>query len=174
MKNLLLLTTALSLALSGAVTAQGDALNREDKEFLKNTAELNSAEVVVGKLAQEKGGPEVKKIGAMLVEDHSKANDELAELAKKKNVELKMEPNSAQKKMAAELEKKTGAEFDKEFHEHQAKDHKKAIRAFEDASKDAKDPDVKAYATKQLPALQKHLHAVAGEGHDKKAHDKKD
>ena len=168
MKNLLLLTTALSLALTGITSAQGDALTREDKEFLKNAAEMNSAEVALGKLAQEKGGPEVKKIGKMLVEDHSKANEELMALAKKKNVQIEVEPNAAQKKLAADFEKRNGAEFDKEFHEHQAKDHKKSIRAFEDAAKDSKDPDVKAYATKQLPGLQKHLHAVSGEGHDKK------
>jgi putative membrane protein len=171
MTKLLLLSTALSLALTGIASAQGDAISREDKEFLKNAAEINSTEVASGQLAQEKGGPEVQKVGKMLVEDHSKANEELMALAKKKNVELTIEPNAAQKKMMTALEKKTGAEFDKEFHKLQEKSHKMAIRAFEDAAKDSKDPDVKAYATKQLPGLQKHLHAVSGEGHDEKKKD---
>jgi putative membrane protein len=167
MKKLLLLTTVLSLAASGVGLAQGDALNREDKEFLKNASEMNAAEVAVGKLAQEKGGPEVKKAGAMLVEDHTKAQDELSALTKKKNVELEMEPTSAQKKLVATLEKQEGEKFDKAFHESQSKSHKKAIKMFEDAAKDAKDADVKAYATKQLPGLQKHLEMLSGGKHDK-------
>jgi putative membrane protein len=49
-------------------------------------------------------------------------------------------------------------DFDKTFIREQGiQDHKHDIKEFEKASKEAKDPDVKAYATKTLPVLQKHL-----------------
>lgn len=165
MKRLLTLAAVLAIGATNCL-AQDDALTREDKEFLKNASEIGITEVELGKLAEQKGGPEVKKLGAMLVADHSKSNQELATLAKSKKVELKMEPAATQKQMLSAFEGKSGAEFDKEFKEHVTKDHEKAIKTFQDAAKDAKDPDVKAFATKNLKGLQAH-HSAAG-GQEKK------
>jgi putative membrane protein len=145
-----------------SVFAQGDALTREDKEFLKNAAELGTTEVELGKLAAEKGGSEdIKKLGKKMAADHKKSNAELSKLAKNKKVDLKMESTAAQKQMISAFEKKTGAEFDKEFREHVAKDHKDAIKTFEDAAKDAKDPEVKAFAEKNLSTLKEHHSALS-------------
>jgi putative membrane protein len=152
-----------TVALATTTTfAQEDALTREDKEFLKNASELGMTEVELGKLAIKNGGSDdVKKLGKKLVSDHQKTNAELSKLAKKKNVELKMEPTVAQKKMISSFENKSGAEFDKEFREHAAKDHKDAIKTFEDAAKDAKDPDVKSFAEKNLSTLKEHHSALS-------------
>jgi putative membrane protein len=149
-------------ALSFAGTASGaDALSGQDKEFIKNASELGLAEVESGKLAQQKAtSPELKKFGARMVTDHTKANEELMALAKAKGVELKAEPAASQKRMLSGLAEKSGAEFDKEFREHQIKDHEKAIKQFSEASKEAKDPDVKAFAAKHLPHLQEHLSMI--------------
>lgn len=51
----------------------------------------------------------------------------------------------------------TGAKFDHEYMEHMVDDHEKDVKEFEDASKNAKDPDIKAFAAKTLPTLQEHL-----------------
>jgi putative membrane protein len=37
------------------------------------------------------------------------------------------------------------------------KDHEKDVKEFEKAAKDAKDPDVKTWATNTLPTLKHHL-----------------
>jgi putative membrane protein len=37
------------------------------------------------------------------------------------------------------------------------KDHKKDVKEFQTASKDLKDPELKAWAQKTLPILQEHL-----------------
>ena len=161
MKRMLKVTmAALALAFASTALAQ-DALSGEDKEFLKNAAELGITEVQMGKLAQQQGSsPDVKQHGELIASEHSKANDELLALAKEKGVELKGEPAGSQKHMLNALAKKSGAEFDKEYIEHQAKDHRKAIDMFQDAARDIKDPDIKAFAAKQLPHLQQHLAAL--------------
>lgn len=161
MKRLFKLTatmfTTVALGLAGAAIGQ-EALSRQDKEFIKKAAEMGVAEVEMGKLAEQKASnPALKAHGAKLVADHSKANQELTQLAQKKGVEIKAEPSAAQKREMGSLAKNSGAEFDKEFTEQQVKDHKKAIREFEKAARDAKDPDVKAFAAEHLPHLQNHL-----------------
>ena len=157
------LVLAAAFATACVVVAQTDAINREDKEFLKNASEMGWAEIELGKLAAEKGtAADVKALGAKLVADHNKGNADLIILAKSKGVDLGHQPTALQKRMLAAFEGKTGAEFDKEFREHARKDHEKAIKTFTDAAKDAKDPDVKAYAVKNLAMLQEHLQMAGG------------
>jgi len=93
----------------------------------------------------------------MLVDQHTKANDELTQLANAKGVELPAAPPRAMRREIDQLGKKSGDEFDKEFIKTAVKDHKKDIKEFEKATKDLKDPEVKAWATKTLPVLKEHL-----------------
>jgi putative membrane protein len=51
----------------------------------------------------------------------------------------------------------TGAAFDRGFVEAQVKAHQEAITLFEKESSNGSDSDLKAFATKQLPALRAHL-----------------
>ena len=61
-----------------AGTGQGEDTN----EFAMKAANGGMMEVELGRMAQEKGmSKDVKEFGAMMVADHSKANDELKTLA---------------------------------------------------------------------------------------------
>ena len=143
--------------------AQTDAVTKEDKEFFKNAGELNTTEIALGRMAQEKAfSPEIKALGKTLETDHTAMTADLVALAKAKGVELTIQPTVTEKTMLAAFKDKAGAEFDREFREHVAKDHEKAIKMFTDAAKDSKDPDVKAFAAKNLAALQGHHQAVGG------------
>ena len=115
-----------------------------------------------GKLAVAKAtSPELKTLGARLAADHTKSNEELVALAVKKGVEMKLEPTSVQKKMLADFQAKSGAEFDKELMEHVRKDHEKGLRTFADAAADSKDPDIQAFAMKNVAVMKEH-HQLAG------------
>ena len=48
--------------------------------------------------------------------------------------------------MADKLSKLSGKDFDKEYISDMVDDHEKDVKEFEKASKDAKDPDLKAWA----------------------------
>jgi putative membrane protein len=90
-------------------------------------------------------------------EDHGKANKELEAIAKKKNVQLSKNLEGKHKSEVERLAKLMGDEFDREYMEAMVKDHKEDIEKFEQAAKNAKDSDVKAFASKQLPTLKEHL-----------------
>jgi putative membrane protein len=148
---------ALAAACGIAFAADNTALSRHDKDFLEKAAAGGLLEVQAGKMAESKAqNADVKAFGSMLVTDHSAANDELKALAEKKGVKL---PTALPKKEQKKVDKMAKAkDFDKTFiHEQGVEDHKHDVKDFEKASKDAKDPDVKAFAAKTLPTLQKHL-----------------
>ena len=150
----------LTLVLASACCvafAQGQQLDKKDREFIQKAGAGGLEEVQAGKLAEGKAqNPDVKSFAGMLVTDHGASNQELQSLAQQKGVTLSTTlPHKQQNKIDKMAKAK---DFDKTFiHEQGIEDHKDDIKEFEKASKGAKDPDVKAYATKTLPVLQKHL-----------------
>jgi putative membrane protein len=132
-----------------------------DTEFMTEAAQGGMAEVELGKLAATKAqNAEVKRFGQKMVEDHSKANAELKELAVKKNLSLPTEVNSKQKDLMDKLSKLSGAEFDKAYVDAMVDDHEEDVEAFKDESEGGKDAEVKAWAGKTLPTLQSHLDMI--------------
>lgn len=154
-----LLGTAFSLSLSSTrlLADAKDTLNDYDVKFVKEQAAAGMAEVKVAELAVQKASrADVKAFAEMLVADHTKANSELAALAKQKGVDTSasVDPDSAKKFQT--LEGYSGADFDKQFLQEMDSDHKHCISAFEDAAKDARDGDLKAWVNKTLPTLKAH------------------
>lgn len=132
-----------------------------DNDFMKDAAVGGMSEVELGKLASSKAAnAEVKQFGRMMVTDHSKANEELKTLAAKKNVTLPTEPDAKHKATMSEMQANSGADFDRGYVSDMIEDHEKDVAAFEEKSRNAADPDVKAFAAKTLPTLRKHLEAI--------------
>ena len=149
---------AASLALFGAAAAQAADIDGKAKSFLQNAYEDGLAEVKAGQLALGKTANEdVKKFAQMMVDDHGKANTEMKMLADKKNVKVASEPTMVAKGKEKMMNAKSGADFDKAFADAMVEDHKKAIKAFEEAANEAKDADVKAFASATVAKLKHHL-----------------
>jgi putative membrane protein len=130
----------------------------DDSEFLVDQAEVNLAEIEIGKLAQTKGtNPEVKKFGKMLVDDHTKAASEVSALAQAKNFTLPTSLTEDGQEEYKKLNEKSGADFDKKFADMMIDGHEKAINKLEKASKDAKDADVRTWASNNIAGLTAHL-----------------
>jgi len=129
-----------------------------DETFITKAATGGMAEVELGRMGVEKASSdEVKKFAQRMVDDHSKANDELKTLAQSKNVTLPEPADPHAKAMQDKLSKMSGASFDRAFMQTMVVDHKKAVNDFRMASKSAKDPEIKAWAAKTLPTLEEHL-----------------
>jgi len=184
-------------------TAQSTTtINSDDSAFLKDAAHDGVMEVQIGRLAVDKAtDPEIKQFAQRLIDDHSKANQDLTALASQKGVSLPAmsdtatispgsqstdqatatseameKPNptdtSATKERHARVDTDamlkdekdlsklsglSGDAFDRAFIEMQVKGHERDVKEFEKVSKQAKDPDVRAFAANTLPTLQGHL-----------------
>src|SRR5579872_2657875 len=76
-----------------AVAQTSSSLSSADQKFIKEAAQGGMAEVELGQLAiQNASSEQVKKFGQRMVTDHSKANDQLKELAASKGVTLPQTP----------------------------------------------------------------------------------
>jgi putative membrane protein len=99
----------------------------------------------------------VKNFAQMMVTDHTAANDELKKLAASKNITLPTTMGEDEQDKIDKLNKKTGKDFDQDYMDMMVKDHKNDIDKFEKAGNNLDDPDLKNFAMKALPTLQKHL-----------------
>ena len=136
----------------------GIAVVAEDAKFATDAANAGMTEVAAGKVAAEKAvNPQVKEFGAMMVTDNTKVNEELMAIAKTKNITLPTAPDADHEKMLTDLSAKTGTDFDKAYVDAMVDGHKKVASMLEDASKNCKDADLMAFATKTLPAVKMHL-----------------
>lgn len=151
--------TATTLPGAATATSKDAKLSRADAGFLKDAALAGMAEVESSQLALQKAtDPTVKSFAQKMVDDHTKANEELKALAQSKGVELPDEPSLMQKGKLKALSTADGADFDKRYAENMGVEaHADTVKLFQKAAKDAKDPDVKAFAANKLPTLQDHL-----------------
>jgi putative membrane protein len=148
---------------AGAASGNSAKPGTSDQRFMKEAAQGGMAEVELGKLAvQNASSDEVKKFGQRMVDDHSKANDKLKELASAKGITLPQAPNAKQKATKDQLSKLSGEQFDKAYMRDMLKDHKQDIAAFQSESNIGHDADVKNFATQTLPTLRDHLKDAQG------------
>ena len=167
LKKILQSTLAMSTVvclLSFGASAQTSSSNSSshlspaDKAFVDKAAQGGMAEVELGKLATEKAQSEdVKKFGERMVNDHSKADDQLKQLASQKGVTLPSSLDAKDQALKDRLSKLSGSQFDHAYMQAMVQDHKKDVAEFQKESTSAKDPDVKNWAAQTLPTLQSHL-----------------
>jgi putative membrane protein len=152
------LTLSTSPAFAQANKAATAARPGSDQAWVMNTAKGGMAEVELGKLAVDKASnADVKKFAQRMVDDHSKANDELKALAGTKGITLPAGPDAAQKATHDRLAKLSGPAFDRAYMQVMVQDHTKAVAGFKSESQAGKDADIKAFAAKTLPTVEDHL-----------------
>lgn len=140
------------------VNPGGNMVPMADQHFMDKAAQGGMAEVKLGQLAKEHASNQaVKDFGQRMVDDHSKANDELKSLAGQKNVTLPAEIDARDQATYDHLSKLNGAAFDRAYMRDMVADHRKDIADFQKEANSGHDADVKAWTAKTLPVLQTHL-----------------
>ena len=129
-----------------------------DADFATKAGQANLAEVAAGRLAVSQGGrDDVKTFGQRMIDDHSKANDELAAAAATSGASVPTGPSVRQQAGAAELARLRGAAFDARYADMMVKDHQEAVALFRKESGSGADPALREFARKTLPVLETHL-----------------
>jgi putative membrane protein len=147
--------------------AQGDAgasksVASSDRDFVMTAAHDGMMEVEMGRMAVERASSDdVKQFGQRMIDDHSKANEELMRIATSKGLTVPAQMDAKHQadmdKTKADMGKMTGADFDRHYISMMVKDHEKAVRLFEEQANNGKDADLKSFASTTLPTLQTHL-----------------
>jgi putative membrane protein len=149
--------------------APGDtAQQMKDKMFVRNAAQGGLAEVELGKLAAEKGSSEdVKAFGKRMVEDHTKLNQDIAQLADSIGARVPKKMDKDQQAEYDKLSSLSGEDFDKEYITFMVKDHHSDLREFRMEASSTSDPDLKTAVDNGARVIREHMIAA-----DKMAHDR--
>jgi putative membrane protein len=155
-------STATPAATPTATSAtSATVLNDTDKDFVTSVAKGGMAEVDLANDALKHAtNPEVKTFAQKMADDHSKANQELTQLASTKGVTIPSEVQGGLKETKERLMKLTGKNFDQAFIKQMVEDHESTVKKFEDESTKAADADLKSWVNKTLPTLRSHLTAA--------------
>ena len=143
-------------------TTQKQAAHRAnaggDEKFMRDAAEGSVSEIELGKLAQEKGQSEhVKLFGKHMMEDHSKANEELKQIADREHINLPTSVSRQDANTHQRLEKLSGPQFDKAYAETMVKDHQQDVAAFKQEAGSGQKSSAQQFAQRELPTLESHL-----------------
>ena len=151
---------ALAVALS---TSMGTAFAATDNDFVDNAAAGGIAEIETSKLALEKSASaDIKAFANMMITDHSKANDELKAIAKKNDIEVPDDTTLVKQAKEKILDMRDES-FDAAYATNQVKAHEETIELFKKEANTVTDDKVKGatelkgFAQKMLPGLEKHL-----------------
>lgn len=151
---------AIALAMGIGMAQSKQTANRvaADNTFVNKAAMGGMAEVEMGQLAaQHASDAKVKEFGQRMVDDHSKANDELKKIASQKSETVPTTLDPKDQAAIDRLSRLNGAQFDRAYMDQMVKDHRQDIAEFKREGQSGDDPDIKAFASKTLPTLQEHL-----------------
>jgi len=129
-----------------------------DKDFVAKVASAGQFEVKSSQLALQKStNTDLKMFAQQMVNDHTKASQDLTTLASRKGWAMPTAMDAEHTEMLNRLGKLQSYDFDKAYGDIQVKEHEKAVTMFGQAAKDVQDADLKAWANKTLPTLREHL-----------------
>jgi len=153
-----ILGAGLVLGTTPLAVSAADKPGHAEREFITKAASGGRMEVELGRYATTHAASDrVKQFGQRMVDDHTKANDELKQVADRQSVPLPSDMDRKDRETYTRLTKLNGAEFDRAYMKAMVEDHEADVRLFRDESRSAKDSDVKQFAAKTLPTLEDHL-----------------
>ena len=149
------------LILACALPWAAYAADNPDSSFFKHLAEAGLAEVSDATLATQSATDlKLKDFAAMMIKDHTAANDKLSALAGSKDISLPTSPSVGEMATHAKLKLESGETFDKAYIKDQVSAHRAAIRLLRKEIATGQDAEAKAFAKSVLPTVEGHLKAI--------------
>ena len=133
-----------------------------DQAFVAKALEGDAAEVELGQLAEQKSASnDVKQFAAKMVSEHQQMTDKwLMPVAKQIGASEPKGPSKKDKKLAEKLQGLSGQQFDTEYIQAMAKDHKQDLKEYQNEAQSAQDPNVKQIAQQGAGLIQKDLEMI--------------
>jgi len=132
-----------------------------DALFAASAASGGLAEVTVSELGRQRAtSDELKRFSQQMVDDHTRMNRELMDLAARKQLALPRQPDVRAQFCAQSLAGLSGAEFDRCYAKAQCVIHMDSVAMFEAEAERGQDPEMRALAARALPRIKEHLRMI--------------
>ena len=153
----LLAAAALTICAVSSLQAASQTESISSEDFVEEASAKGVAEIETAKLALEKSQNEaVKGFAQMMIDDHRRANLQLAELAKSKDLEVSDDAELINQAKALVLKLRSEDSFDKAYMNNQVVAHRETIELFRRAV-NVDDEELASFARETLPKLEQHL-----------------
>jgi putative membrane protein len=150
---------AIALLVSGSVQAAPSA-----ETFVKKAAVANLFEIQSSQLALQKSHNEqVKKFAQMMIDDHTKAGEQLKSTLSAANIDSSTVPttlDAKHQKIEDKLNSASAGKFDKDYIQAQSQAHIETIALFKSYAENGDNPAIKTFAQQTLPTLEQHKSEV--------------
>jgi len=132
------------------------ALSHEDDTFIKEAAIGGMGEIELSKLAQKSENADVKRFADRMIQDHTKANEQLTAIATGLGADMPKAPDSDHQRMREKLQTLHGKAFDEQYVRDMVEDHNKAVKLFRQEERSGNHAELKQFAQQTLPTLEEH------------------
>jgi putative membrane protein len=134
-------------------------LGASDRQLVRQLAYANLAEIEAGRMAQSKStNDQVRSFAQQMIDDHTRALQQLQQLADAKGITLPTKPNEKHRAQAARLNKLSGDAFDRQYLANAGlSDHRKTHALVSRVQSTAKNSELKQLAANLLPNIDQHL-----------------
>lgn len=140
------------------VSAGAMQLSAAEQSFIIDAAQGGMAEVELGRLAEQRGSSaQVRDFGRMMVQQHTQANQELMGIARRMGVAPPTSLTPSAQAAQQRLQAAQGRDFDSQYIEQQASAHLAQRSLFQFAANNAKTPELRSFAQKNLPVIERHI-----------------
>jgi putative membrane protein len=161
--SVLVTTLAFSATQQNSKGTTAKDVSAADKAFVVKALNGGMAEVELGKLATQKAtSVDVKQFGQRMIDDHSKAGEELKTIAQSKTIAIPATLDAKAKALHDRLSKLSGAAFERSYMDAMVTDHRQAVEDFRRESTMGMDSEIKGFAAKTLPTIEEHLKMAMG------------
>jgi putative membrane protein len=146
-------------------TTQAQPNTNDPAQVAAKLHHVNQMEIDLGRLAEKNAqSKQVKTYAQKMVKDHTQAQTELTQLAKKSNISLDTAGSSPSasadmqkhQQLTQELTSLKGAEFDTRYMTEMTTGHQEAISFVESAALSLHGQEMGKWLTKMLPKLKQH------------------
>lgn len=148
-----------SSADTSAAKSSSGSVSKGDQKLIRDMAYANISEIETAKLALKKTqNQEVRTFAQQMIDDHTKALQQLQQTAQAKGVELPTEPDMKHKAAAKALSGLTGDAFDRAYMKQAGvSDHQNTHKLLQKVESKGDSADIKTLAEKALPVVDEHL-----------------
>jgi putative membrane protein len=161
MKTIVTLAVALGMAAPALaqkeIQTESPKLSVKDRQFIELAASQGLAEIKMARLALDKAESlEVRQFAQQMIEDHSRANDQLKSIAQRYRMPVPTSLDTQDQATYEKLAMMNGKDFDREYAKIQKKGHDRVISEYEKASNDLDNPTLREFAQTMLPTMKQH------------------
>jgi putative membrane protein len=129
-----------------------------DQQFMLTAASVSTAEIDLAQLAlRQSSNPAVRQFAQRMVDDHTRINAELTQVAEAKKVVLLKAMDPANHTLYSELSKLSASAFDHQYTLAQFNVHHMGNALYHSEAENGQDPDVRSFAAKYLPVGLEHI-----------------